>query len=68
MKQRKAKEVVGEACGGQDGGRAWRVGRTAEDRLLEVDKSVITSLAINYDDQYGVFTYVRAPLCDVNLE
>ena len=34
MKQRKAKEVLGEACGGQDGGRAWRVGRTAEDRLI----------------------------------
>ena len=29
--QRKAKEILGEGCGGLDGGKCWRVGRTAEE-------------------------------------
>ena len=31
---RKTKEVLGERCGGLDGASVWRMGRTAEDRLL----------------------------------
>ena len=33
-KQRRAKEILGEGCGGLDGAGVWRVGRTAEDQLM----------------------------------
>ena len=33
-KQRKAKEILEEGCGGLDGASVWRAGRTAEDQLM----------------------------------
>ena len=33
-KQRKAKKILGEGCGGLDGASIWKLGRTAKYRLM----------------------------------